>query len=520
MTIRQRLLNGTDRVIAIVLVALLAGTTLAFGGAVWWMPTATAGLTVLFVLMWLIHVALEGRMRILKSPLTFLGLMAVGLGVAQLAPLPGPIASRLSTKARQVYAQGFFADRAQAIDPSVELPEGALLRSPVSLDRAATLRWVVGAVICLGIFWGASQFIDRLERFYLILGSLVAVFLLNTSFGIAQVACNASGLYGNMEPGSGAAWSPTLHDYLKAPNATVLRVGTSAGKPPITWTESIPERPFLMGTLMGGTAAYLALASIALPLSFGILLQIIAPRGSRERIAVRLSESGQSGLALLLTSMLFCSTALVGFLVDPISSLPFAIALVLVGIPGARASGLRWTAVGLTMFMLLGIGMGLLLRNLLERIPGAMPEIGTANLYTASHVWRDALRIIRDFPILGVGVGGFGTVYPFYKSQDESVSTALSSLLQWWAESGAIGMLILAVALLWCLWRLPKAIRSVGTADRSLVFGLIGAAVGLSLYATIHWTVELTAVAIAASVLGGTCNRWLAGGTDLFVERG
>ena len=62
--------------------------------------------------------------------------------------------------------------------------------------------------------------------------------------------------------------------------------------------------------------------------------------------------------------------------------------------------------------------------------------------------------------------------------------------------------------------------RRVGTADRSLVFGLIGAAAGFSLFSAVHWTVELSAVAVAASAWGGTWNRWLAGGTDLFVERG
>ncbi len=520
MTIRQRLLNGTDRLIAVVLVILLAGTTLAFGGAVWWMPAAVAGLTLLFLFAWLIHVLLEGRVRILKSPLTFLGLVAVGLGIAQLVPLPESIASRLSARARQVYAQGFFSDQAQKIDASLDLPAGAAIRSPVSLDRSATLRWVVGALICVGLFWGVSQFTDRLERLYLILGSVATVFLLNSSIGIVQVACNSSGLYGMWEPGAGPNWTPSHHDLLKAPTSTTLRIGTSPETPAASWTESMPKRPFLMGTLMGGPGAYLAMASIGLPLSFGILLQALAPRGSRERLAVRLSESGQGGLVLLLSSLLLASAVLVGFLVDPLSSLPFAIALVLVGLPSAWSSGLRWGAVALTMTLLLGLGGGLLLRNTLEQTAETTPAIATENLRTASHIWHDSLRIIKDFPIFGVGLGSFGTVYPFYKSRDQSELTALSTLLQWWVESGAIGMFILTIALLWCLWRLPGAVRRVGTGDRSLVFGLIGAAVGLSLYATIHWTVELTAVAIAASALGGTCNRWLAGGTDLFVERG
>ena len=68
--------------------------------------------------------------------------------------------------------------------------------------------------------------------------------------------------------------------------------------------------------------------------------------------------------------------------------------------------------------------------------------------------------------------------------------------------------------------RLPGGLKRVGSADRSLAYGLIGAAVGFSLLSVVHWTVELPAVAISASALGGTWNRWLAGGTDLFVERG
>ena len=74
--------------------------------------------------------------------------------------------------------------------------------------------------------------------------------------------------------------------------------------------------------------------------------------------------------------------------------------------------------------------------------------------------------------------------------------------------------------MLWVLYRLPGVIKRVGSADRTLAYGLIGAAIGFSLWSVVHWAVELPAVAISASALGGTWNRWLAGGTDLFVDRG
>jgi hypothetical protein len=95
----------------------------------------------------------------------------------------------------------------------------------------------------------------------------------------------------------------------------------------------------------------------------------------------------------------------------------------------------------------------------------------------------------------------------------------MSSLLQWGVESGSIGLALLGAMVVWSLWRLRGAVLRVGTADRTLAFGLIGAALGFGLWSAVHWAVELPAVAISASALGGTWNRWLAGGTDLFVDR-
>jgi hypothetical protein len=121
---------------------------------------------------------------------------------------------------------------------------------------------------------------------------------------------------------------------------------------------------------------------------------------------------------------------------------------------------------------------------------------------------------------VGTGLGSFSAIHPYFKAHDASSTTAMSSLVQWGVESGAIGLALLAATVVWSLSRLPGALRSVGSADRTLAYGLIGAALGFSLWSVVHWAVELPAVAISASALGGTWNRWLAGGTDLFVDRG
>jgi hypothetical protein len=522
---RQWLLRVTEGVLACAIPGLVLGTTLAFGGAVWWARVWIAALAFLIVAAGLVRILLEGTMRVLKSPLTFLGILALGLGILQLAPLPARLAVRLSPQAQAAYTRGVLPTLARADDPAAELPEPAPVRSPATLDRSATLRWLAGALTCLAVFWGVSQFADRLGRLYLVWGAIVAAFFLNSAFAIVQVSCQVGGLFGLFQPGSSPFWAPSVDDLLTTPGAVALRTlppsaaaATEAAHP--AWAALYPDRPFLFGSLMGGPGAYLALGALGMPLALAVILQILAPRGSRAAVAVQLRESGQGSLVALLCALLLASALLLGVMAGPLASLPFAVGLVLVGVPAAWPTGLRWTALALTTAVLVCLALGVVLGDVWGRVPDTHPPVAPVDLATARVVWGDALRIIADFPIVGTGLGSFAAVDPFYKSRDAAMTSALSSVLQWWVESGLVGLMLLATAGLWCLFRLPGAVRRVGTADRSLVFGLIGAAASFSLFSAVHWTVELSSVAIAASAWGGTWNRWLAGGTDLFVDRG
>ena len=96
----------------------------------------------------------------------------------------------------------------------------------------------------------------------------------------------------------------------------------------------------------------------------------------------------------------------------------------------------------------------------------------------------------------------------------------MSSLLQWGVETGAVGAAIVAIGVLWCLLRLPGGLKR-GRHDRWLA-GSWTRRRSLELQPAGRRALDdrTSAVAISASALGGTWNRWLAGGTDLFVERG
>jgi hypothetical protein len=527
VNLRQRTLLTTDRVLATSLVVLVLGSSLCFGGAVWWYRPAAAFLAFLLAGTMLVRLMVTGRSAFLKSPLTLLGLLVLALGILQLVPLPPRLARRISPVSQQIYSYGVWLERVRSDDSTAVVGEPAQVRSPSSLDRSATLRWLVGATGCLGTFWVVSHFTDRLRRLYLVWGSVVAAFLLNGALGLVQVAGQSDGLFGSFLPGRAPSWTPSLDNLLEAPTTTSLRrVGDSTTRTNADTNMTlerialVPNRPFWFGTMVGGSGAFLALGSLALPLSLAIVLHLISPRGSRESFFARLAYTGQGSLVVLLIVMLVVCAFLVGLMAGPWYSLPFGVGLLVVGLPSLAARGSRGSAIGLTILLLVSLAMGATLVATWARIVGGQPPVAPLSWEATRLLWTESLPLLKEFPVAGTGFGSFPTIHPYFKMHEASSTTAMSSLLQCAVESGVIGLGILGLAGLWSVCRLPFCLKRVGSADRTLAYGLLGATLGFSLWFVVYWTIELPAVAISVSALGGTWNRWLAGGTDLFVERG
>jgi hypothetical protein len=528
VNLRQKIQASCDRAIAALIALLVLGSVLGFGGAVWWFRPFLVAATLLLVMAGLARHLAAGRMPLLKSPLGLLGLLALALGVVQLAPLPARLAQRLSPSAHEIYARGMFAARAHADDPEAALPEAPEIRSPASLDRSATLRWLVVAAACLGIFWAVSHYADRLERLYLVWGLVVAGFLLNASLAIVQITNRSDGLYGLFVPGAGPAFTPTLNDLLEAPGTAALRdlppPGSGPAAPdraaPVPGAVLTPTAPFLFGTMVSSPGAFLAFGTLAMPLAMAIVLHLVSPRGSREGLSDRLGQSGQGSLVLLLAVLMAIGAFLIGLVAGPWYGLPLVAGVAAVGLPALVSPGARWPAFGLTTLVLAGLGLGVAMEAAWPVLLKGPSPVHLPDPETARSLWAEGLEIFREFPLVGSGLGTFPSIHAYFKDRDLTSTTAMSSLVLWGVEAGAVGLGLLALAGLWCLARLPGGLKRVGSIDRSLAFGLIGAVLGFSLLAVVHWTVELSAVAVSASALGGTWNRWLAGGTDLFVERG
>jgi O-antigen ligase len=248
-------------------------------------------------------------------------------------------------------------------------------------------------------------------------------------------------------------------------------------------------------------------------------MHVLNPRSNRERIVDRLRTSEHGGPAVILLSLLVLGAYLTGLLGGAWVLGPIFLGVLLAGLPTV-GTGLRVAGLGFTLLVVLAGGGGAWTRVVIEnaqRGPMVERELPAVTEGDAES-WTEATRVARSFPILGTGLGSYPVVEPYFKKRDTSATSAGSSLLQWWAEAGLAGLAILGLGVLAIGARLPRALGRVNRVDRPLAFGLLGALAGFMAYSAVQWSVELLAVALAASALLGVCERWLCGGTDLFVE--
>ena len=267
------------------------------------------------------------------------------------------------------------------------LGEPAQVRSPSSLDRSATLRWLVGAAGCLGIFWVVSHFTDRLRRLYLVWGSVVAAFLLNGAFGLVQIAGQSDGLFGIFLPGRSAAWAPSLDDLLERARRPRPCDGCPTLRPRqvlirrLERIALVPDRPFLFGTMMGGPGGFLALGSLALPLALAILLHLISPRGVARASRSRLAPHGtRQAWSCLLMIMLVIVRVPGRHDVRPLVQLAVWRGLIGGRLPCLAARRVAWSSIALTMLLLSSLGLGATLVAAWPKIVGRAATGRTAVL--------------------------------------------------------------------------------------------------------------------------------------------
>jgi hypothetical protein len=130
--------------------------------------------------------------------------------------------------------------------------------------------------------------------------------------------------------------------------------------------------------------------------------------------------------------------------------------------------------------------------------------------------WRAALHMTGGSPALGIGLGAFGALEPWFHPDPLVLYYAHNDYVQFLAEAGAVGLAALACAL-WFLLRKPRmpgnrhvpvAMESseppsAGAADRVLHAGLLAAVAAMALHSFFDYNLHVPANAFIFAVVFG-----------------
>jgi O-antigen ligase len=112
-------------------------------------------------------------------------------------------------------------------------------------------------------------------------------------------------------------------------------------------------------------------------------------------------------------------------------------------------------------------------------------------------LWHDALVMVRDQPLVGVGPGRFRSESPTARS-DQDAQWAHNDFLQQGAETGLMGLGLLLGVFLWGFWRL-------GTGPRGSTAAALASAglAALGIHASVDYVLRFPALPLVAAALVG-----------------
>jgi O-antigen ligase len=123
-------------------------------------------------------------------------------------------------------------------------------------------------------------------------------------------------------------------------------------------------------------------------------------------------------------------------------------------------------------------------------------------------IWRDCARAVLDFPITGIGLGSFRTVYPHYQSGSNTseATHAENEYLQWAMETGVVGVvLLLVVAIGFITAVVSRLKRRRDPYFRLLTYGAIFGITSFCIHNLIDFNMHIPSNALTLMAVAALC---------------
>ncbi len=456
MSLQRTLLYG--------LIAILVAAPLPFGSVRRGASLRLCAACIVLGVVWIVWRSRAGLPPLpWREPALAAGALIALLAAVQIVPWPGPVLRAVSPRAAALRA---------AYEPTAQPGDGG--QRPISLDpmatRLAALKWLAYLVALLVTLDLASR---RAARETLATG-LVLGGGWQAVYGLGEFLSGRQHIFG----------------YAKK-YYTDVATGTFINR--------------------NHYAGYL---EMTLPLAIAALARALARLRSRPGASLWERLANASGrdlfgsallllLALVMATALACSRSRMGIASAALALAATGIVLAWKG----RGRGFAAAAVvvaGATLLLFVQGGAGV---PILDRFASAATEFQGS--LGRREMWSQALRMASAFPLSGIGLGAFASVFPAFRTSGPGVALthAHNDYIEWASEAGLLGCLVLLASA--ALLAGPLLGRRGGRAD----FGVLGYAavaslVAIGLHSLTDFNLEIPGNALTLAVLAGLALSW------------
>ena len=398
-----------------------------------------------------------------KDPLLAAGALVGLFGLIQIVPLPGSVLKALSPGA---------ADLRAHYEPAHSPGDSG--RRPISLDpqasRRSLLMWIAYVVVALVSLDLAARGSARAA----LAVALVASAAFQAVYGLAEYFSGRQHIFGYAK-----------RYYTDVATGTFINRNHYAGYLEMTLPLVVALLATALGRLRSGRGATLMDRVASAPgkdvLRSGLLLV----------------------LALVMATALICSRSRMG--IASISMALFTMGIVLAR--GGRGWSYAAAAVavgGVTLVLFSQGGAG---APIVDRFLVAASEF-QGNL-GRREMWSQAIAMAGAFPLFGVGLGAFGTVFPVFRTGGAGVdlSHAHNDFVELAAEAGVAGCLAVAGAA--AIIVVPMLTRRAGRTDYGLLgFGAAAGLLAIGFHSLADFNLEIPGNAVTLAAIVGLAIGW------------